>query len=62
MRQLKIAAYRHELLRVDQSFDYAGVFQFEPNLRFDNRDIAFSGNRKLVIDNTESRWAGNWDR
>jgi len=51
MRKLKIAAYRHELLRVDQSFDYAGVFQFEPNLRFDNRDIAFTGDRKIVIDN-----------
>lgn len=50
-RQLKLAAYRHELLRVDQSFDYEGVLQFEPILRFDNRDIAFSGQRKLVIDN-----------
>jgi hypothetical protein len=50
-RHVRLAAYRHELLRVDQSFTYDGVFQFEPNLQFDNRDIAFEGHRKIVIDN-----------
>jgi hypothetical protein len=50
-RHLKLAAYRHELLRVDQSFQYDGVFQFEPNLAFTNRDIAFEGRRQIVIDN-----------
>jgi hypothetical protein len=48
---LKLAAYRHELLRVDQSFQYDGVFQFEPNLAYTNRDIAFEGRRHIVIDN-----------
>ena len=50
-RHVRLAAYRHELLRVDQSFSYDGVLQFEPNDRFDNRDIAFEGHRKIVIDN-----------
>ena len=50
-RHVRLAAYRHELLRVDQSFSYDGVLQFEPNLQYDNRDIAFEGHRKIVIDN-----------
>jgi hypothetical protein len=45
------ATYRHELLRVDQSFRYDGVFRYEPIVGFDNRDIAFEGRRQIVIDN-----------
>lgn len=43
----RIAVYRHELLRVEQRFDYRGIFQ---NRGFDIRDRAFSAAREMRID------------
>lgn len=43
-----LAAYRHELMRLDQQFDYRGAFQ---DAGFDIRDRAFSGARDFSIDN-----------
>lgn len=47
-KQARIAFYRHELINVDQGFDYRGVFQ---NQGFDTRDTAFSADRSMHIDN-----------
>jgi hypothetical protein len=43
----RLAAFRHELIRVEQDFTSRGVFQ---NRGFDNRDTAFTGLRVLSVD------------
>jgi long-chain fatty acid transport protein len=55
--QFKLAAYRHELIRVDQTFSSRGVFQFG---RFDVRDAAFNAQRALSIDNYGLSVARPW--
>ena len=46
--KLRLAAFRHELIRVDQDFESIGVFQ---NRRgFENRDTGATASRTLAID------------
>ena len=45
--KLRLAAFRHELIRVDQDFESSGVFQ---NHGFENRDTGVSASRTLAID------------
>ena len=47
-RRAAFAAYRHELIRLDQTFTSTGVFQ---NHGFENRDTGFTGTRTIAIDN-----------
>jgi long-chain fatty acid transport protein len=46
-RGLRLAAFRHELIRVDQDFASIGVFQ---NQGFDTRDTGITATRTLTID------------
>jgi long-chain fatty acid transport protein len=46
-RKLRFAAFRHELIRVDQDFSSIGVFQVPG---FDSRDTGVSATRTLKID------------
>jgi long-chain fatty acid transport protein len=45
--RLRFAAFRHELLKLEQQFASRGVLQ---NRGFDNRDGAFDGDRTLRVD------------
>ncbi len=45
--KLRVAAFRHELIRVQQDFASSGVFQ---NRGFENRDTGVTANRTLDID------------
>lgn len=46
-RKVRFAAFRHELMRVDQDFSSIGVFQ---NRGFENRDTGVTANRTMKID------------
>ena len=45
--RFRFAAFRHELIKLEQEFTSRGVFQ---NRGFDNRDTAFSATRTLSVD------------
>jgi|SRR6185503_8229200 len=45
--RFRLAAFRHELIHVDQEYNARGVIQ---NQGFDTRDAAFSAERRLSID------------
>jgi long-chain fatty acid transport protein len=57
--QFRIAAYRHEPIRVAQEFSSRGVFQ---NHGFDTRDTAFSGQRELNVTTYGVSIAQAWRR
>jgi hypothetical protein len=46
-KRYRLAAFRHELIRLSQDFDSRGVFQ---NHGFETRDTAFAATRDLTID------------
>ncbi|HEX4914632.1 MAG TPA: hypothetical protein VFV51_11765 [Vicinamibacterales bacterium] len=45
--RFRLAAFRHELIKLEQEFTSRGVFQ---NRGFDNRDTAFTATRTLKVD------------
>jgi long-chain fatty acid transport protein len=50
IKRVTIAAYRHEPMRLDQTFTADGTFQFRPPLQED-RDTAFDGSRSIHVTN-----------
>jgi long-chain fatty acid transport protein len=44
-----VAAYRHELARIDQSFSSEGVFRLDPSEFTSRRDVPQDGTRSLAI-------------
>jgi long-subunit fatty acid transport protein len=60
-KRWRFALYRHEPLRIGQSFNSRGVFQSRGTTPFDDfRDTGFSGQRTITISSYGFSAAGQW--